>query len=159
GKLLGFAHPFAPSAWKIRSRAVKTRIGSPWRTLMVGGRWPSCWAATDAALCPAPPTITVDAPPVASEPAPPRIDRRIEEPKRDRKWLFTCPPMPAWPDKSAAGEASATETPSGRTNRVHTRYARRCPPCTTPLYSPTNRDERGMSTRLPSNERTSWLTT
>src|SRR5206468_3970640 len=87
----GAAHPSAPSAEKIRSRAVKTRIGSPWRTLIVGPRWPSCCAATEAALCPAPPTIRVDAPPVTRPPAPPRIDRRIDEPKREKKWLLTCP--------------------------------------------------------------------
>ena len=100
---------------------MKTRIGSPCRTLIVGRALPSCWAATDAALCPAPPTTTVDAPPVTSALAPPRIDSRIEEPKREKKWLLTCPPMPAWPEKSAAGEASATDTPSGRTSRVHMR--------------------------------------
>ena len=38
---------------------------------------------------------TVDAPPVASVPAPPRIDSRIAEPKREKKWLLTWPPMPA----------------------------------------------------------------
>src|SRR5205085_4394860 len=68
------AHPAGPSVPKIRSRAVNTRIGSPCRTLIVGPRLPSCWAATEAALCPAPPTITVEAPPVTSEPAPPRIE-------------------------------------------------------------------------------------
>src|SRR5205085_2411753 len=82
------ADPAGPSVPKIRSRAVNTRIGSPCRTLIVGPRLPSCWAATEAALCPAPPTITVEAPPVTSEPAPPRIESRIAEPNREKKWLL-----------------------------------------------------------------------
>src|SRR5258708_16402505 len=49
-QLLSCTHPLAPSPEKMRSRAVKTRIGSPCRTLMVGSRLPSCSAATDAAL-------------------------------------------------------------------------------------------------------------
>src|SRR6185312_8172746 len=147
--LFRLAHPFVPSE-KTRSRAVKTRIGWPCWTLIVAGRLESRWAAIEAALCPAPPTITVDAPPVARVPAPPSIESRIDDPKRDRKWLFTCPPIPAWPEKSAAGDARAIETPSGRTSRVHMRKARRWPAWVTPLYSPISRDERGIRTLLPS---------
>src|SRR5207342_3078569 len=89
GKLCLLAHPAAPSPdEKIRSRAVNTRIGSPWRTLIVGPRLPSRWIAAEAALWP-PPTMTVDAPPVASVLAPPRTDSRIAEPKREKKWVLT----------------------------------------------------------------------
>ena len=35
------------------------------------------------------PYRTVDAPPLASWVAPPRIDSRIAEPKREKKWLLT----------------------------------------------------------------------
>ena len=156
---LGVAHPLAPSRTEdeIAGGEDADRLALP----NPDGR-PAVAVTLDRGRGGAlpPPTITVlDAPPLASVLAPPRIDSRIAEPKREKKWLLTWPPMPAWPEKSPAGEASAIETPSGRTKPRPHQIGATLPRRLAALYSPIRRDERGIRTRLPSNERTSWLTT
>ena len=67
--------------------------------------------------------------------------------------------MPAWPEKSRlARQARPTRR---RAEQAWSTSDRRGAgrPGSRALYSPISRDERGIRIRLPSNERTSWLTT
>ena len=158
-ELVGFAHPLAPSSPKIRSRAVNTRIGSPWRTLMVGLRLPSCWAATDARS--GPPETTTVRRTAGRERARAAEDRQQDRRAEAREEVAVD--LPA--DARLAGEIGRRRSERDRdavgTNqpRPHEIGAALPGLASRALYSPISRDERGISTRLPSNERTSWLTT
>jgi len=95
---------------------VNTRIGSPMRTRIVGPMSPFCCSAVEAAVCP-PPRMT-EAPLELAAASPPITYSSIAEPNRWKKCVSTLPGSPPLPSNAVAGEASATEMPSGRISRV-----------------------------------------
>jgi hypothetical protein len=63
--------------------------------------------------------MTTEVPLLITAPRPPMTESSVAAPKRLKKWLSTSPDRPERPEYSTAGDASATDTPSGRINRVH----------------------------------------
>jgi type IV secretory pathway VirB10-like protein len=96
----------------------------------------------------------------ASASMPPETtDKRIEAPKRSKKWLSALPSSPPRPRRSVAGEPTSMETPAGVMIRDQTTKARVWPMAAADLYWPIRWEPRGTSTWLPSKPRTSRLTT
>jgi len=95
---------------------VKTRIGLALAHRTVGPIWPSCCKAVAAALWL--PPRTIEAPPVATAVSPADHRKQHRRAEALEEMLFTSPGSPVIPEKSVAGEARSTVTPSGRIARV-----------------------------------------